>query len=122
MRALVVADSPTMRRIVSNTLGRMGHRDIVEAANGHDGLERLTEGSVDLVITDWSVTGMSGVEFVRSLRGMERGSRLPVLMLTSNVTQDDILVALRAGVDEYVVKPFTPETLTDKIDAVLAQG
>lgn len=121
MRVLVVAASSTMRRIVSNTLGKMGHADILEATSGSDGLERVTDGSVDLVITDWSLPGMSGIEFVRLLRTVESGTRLPVLMITGNVTQDNILAAVRAGVDEYVVKPFSLQTLKDKIDAVLAK-
>jgi two-component system chemotaxis response regulator CheY len=121
MRFLVVDDSSTMRRIIINTLHKLGHQDIVEASNGREGIDRVTEGAVDLVITDWNMPEMNGIEFIRSLRTMAQGSKLPVLMVTTNAAQDDIVEALRAGVNNYVVKPFTPDTIKEKIDAVLAR-
>ncbi len=120
MRFLVVDDSSTMRRIIINTLNKLGHTDIVEAGNGREGLERLEESPVDLVITDWNMPEMNGIEFIRSLRASERSSKLPVLMVSTNAAQDDIVEALRAGVTSYVVKPFTQDTIREKIDAVLA--
>lgn len=120
MRFLVVDDSSTMRRIIINTLNKLGHQDIVEAANGREGIDRLTDGPVDLVITDWNMPEMNGIEFIRSLRASEGTRQLPVLMVTTNAAQDDIVEALRAGVNNYVVKPFTPDTIREKIDAVLA--
>jgi two-component system, chemotaxis family, chemotaxis protein CheY len=119
MRFLVVDDSSTMRRIIINTLSKLGHQDVLEAANGREGIERLASADVDLVITDWNMPEMSGIDFVRALRGMERASTLPVLMVTTNAAKDDIVEALRAGVNNYVVKPFTPDTIKEKIDAVL---
>lgn len=121
MRFLVVDDSPTMRRIIINTLNKLGYQDIVQASNGREGIERLADGPVDVVITDWNMPEMSGVEFVRALRTLEATRGLPVLMVTTNATQEDIVEALRAGVNNYVVKPFTPDTMKDKIDAVLAR-
>lgn len=120
MRFLVVDDSSTMRRIIINTLNKLGHTDVVEAGNGREGLERLGDSKVDLVITDWNMPEMNGIEFVRALRMIVPSSRLPVLMVTTNAAQDDIVEALRAGVDNYVVKPFTSDTIREKIDAVLA--
>lgn len=120
MRFLVVDDSSTMRRIIVNTLSKLGHRDVVEASNGREGMERVGSGQVDVVITDWNMPEMNGIEFVRSLRLSERTAKLPVLMVTTNAAQDDIVEALRAGVTNYVVKPFTTDTIKEKIEAVLA--
>jgi len=120
MRFLVVDDSSTMRRIIINTLNKLGHQDVVEASNGREGIERLVDGLVDLVITDWNMPEMNGIEFVRSLRASEGTRTLPVLMVTTNAAKDDIVEALRAGVNNYVVKPFTSDTIKEKIDVVLA--
>ncbi|WP_255664930.1 response regulator [Luteitalea sp. TBR-22] len=120
MRFLVVDDSSTMRRIIINTLNKIGYTDIVEAGNGREGIDRVSEGPVDLVITDWNMPEMNGIEFIRALRTMDGKDKLPVLMVTTNAAKDDIVEALRAGVNNYVVKPFTPETIKEKIDAVLA--
>ena len=121
MRFLVVDDSSTMRRIIINTLHKLGHRDVVEAANGREGIDRVTEGPVDLIITDWNMPEMNGIEFIRSLRAMAGQQQVPVLMVTTNAAKDDIVEALRAGVNNYVVKPFTPDTIREKIDAVMAR-
>lgn len=121
MRFLVVDDSSTMRRIIINTLNKLGHQDIVEAGNGREGLDRLAENPVDCVITDWNMPEMNGIEFIRSLRAMDGAEKLPVLMVTTNAAKDDIVEALRAGVTNYVVKPFTPDTIKEKIDAVMAR-
>lgn len=121
MRFLVVDDSSTMRRIIINTLHKLGYEDIVEAGNGREGMDRVADGQVDLVITDWNMPEMNGIEFVRSLRAADGTQHLPVLMVTTNAAKDDIVEALRAGVTNYVVKPFTPDTIKEKIDAVLAR-
>lgn len=118
MRFLVVDDSATMRRIVVNSLQRVGFTEVVEASDGTEALELLE--AVDFVITDWNMPKMSGAEFTRAVRSREDTRSLPVLMLTARSVRDDILTAMEAGVDSYVVKPFTPQVLRDKIDAVLA--
>lgn len=120
MRFLVVDDSSTMRRIIINTLNKIGYTECAEAANGREGVERMAGGAVDVVITDWNMPEMSGIEFVRALRANAATRAVPVLMVTTNAAKDDIVEALRAGVNNYVVKPFTPETMKEKIDAVLA--
>ena len=120
MRFLVVDDSTTMRRIIINTLNKLGYTDCVEAGNGREGIERVIEGPVDLIITDWNMPEMSGIDFIRTLRTMDGKQHLPVLMVTTNAAKDDIVDALRAGVNNYVVKPFTPDTIREKIDAVMA--
>jgi two-component system chemotaxis response regulator CheY len=120
MHVLVVDDSSTMRRIIINTLNKIGDHVYSEAGNGQEGLDVLAAGPVDLVITDWNMPVMSGVEFVRALRANGATSRLPVLMVTTNAAEEDIVEALKAGVSNYVVKPFTPDTIKEKIQAALA--
>lgn len=121
MRILVVDDSTTMRRILVNTLNKLGYADVVDGSNGREGLERMAAAPVDLVITDWNMPEMSGIEFIRSIRGHDKFKSIPVLMVTTNAAKDDIVEALKAGVNNYVVKPFTPEVIKEKIEAVLGK-
>jgi two-component system chemotaxis response regulator CheY len=121
MRFLVVDDSSTMRRIIVNTLGRIGYPDCLEAGNGREGLEKLAGGAVDVVITDWNMPEMNGLDFVRAIRASAATRTLPVLMVTTNAAQDDIVEALKAGVTNYVVKPFTPDVIKEKIQAVVGR-
>jgi two-component system chemotaxis response regulator CheY len=109
-----------MRRIIINTLNKLGHTEVVEASNGREGLERLAVSPVDLIITDWNMPEMTGIEFIRAFRANDQLPQVPVLMVTTNAAKDDIVEALRAGVTNYVVKPFTPDTMKEKIESVLA--
>lgn len=120
MKFLVVDDSATMRRIVVNSLQRIGYSDIVEAADGSQGLEAL-DGSIDFVITDWNMPVMGGLDMVRSIRAQPDRSGLPILMVTTRSVREDIVQAAQAGVNNYVVKPFTPQVLKEKIDQVLTK-
>ena len=119
MRFLIVDDSSTMRRIIINTLNKLGYKECHEASNGREGVETLAATPVDMVITDWNMPEMSGIEFVRALRANDATKQLPVLMVTTNAAEDDIVEALKAGVNNYVVKPFTPDTIKEKIQAAL---
>lgn len=119
MKILVVDDSATMRRILVNSLHRLGYTSIVEAEDGKDALERY-DTSVQIVITDWVMPNMSGPDLARALRAREDGREVPILMVTSRGTRDDIVTALEAGVSNYVVKPFTPQTLKEKIEQLSA--
>jgi two-component system chemotaxis response regulator CheY len=119
MRFLVVDDSSAMRRILINTLTRLGHTDIVEAADGHEGIQKLSEGSIDLVVTDWIMPEMDGIQFVRAIRDADAIKHVPVLMVTTHATRDHILEAMTVGVNAYIVKPFTLETFQQKIDSML---
>jgi two-component system chemotaxis response regulator CheY len=121
MRFLIVDDSSTMRRIIINTLAKLGYQDVVEASNGREGVDRVAAGDVQFVITDWNMPEMSGIDFVRTLRSLDGHAHTPVLMVTTNAAKDDIVEALRAGVNNYVVKPFTPDTIKEKITAILAR-
>jgi two-component system chemotaxis response regulator CheY len=118
MKFLVVDDSATMRRIVVNSLQRIGFTDTVEAADGQEALARF-DGSISFVITDWNMPNMSGTDFTRALRSRPDGVNVPVLMVTARSVKEDILTAMEAGVNNYIVKPFTPQVLKEKIDALL---
>ncbi|MEO7996730.1 MAG: response regulator [Gemmatimonadaceae bacterium] len=118
MKFLVVDDSATMRRIVVNSLQRIGFNDTVEAADGVEALAKY-DGSINFVITDWNMPNMSGTEFTKALRLRADGKTVPVLMVTARSVRDDILVAMEAGVNNYIVKPFTPQVLKEKIDSIL---
>ncbi len=114
MKFLVVDDSPTMRRIVINSLQRFDFSDFVEASDGVEALERFDD-SVDFVITDWNMPNMNGIEFTRALRS-HVSRPVPILMVTTRNVREDILAAVQAGISNYIVKPFTPQVLKDKID------
>ena len=117
-KVLVVDDSPTMRRIVANTLKRIGYPDTEEAENGIDALTKLGEDVFDLIVTDWNMPGMTGLEFVKSLRANDDNKNMPVLMVTTRSAEEDVKEALQAGANSYIVKPFTPQVLKEKIDSI----
>lgn len=120
IRILAVDDSPTMRRIIINTLKRAGYANVIEAVDGKDALAKMKVETVNFVITDWNMPEMDGLTLVKTLRGMEEYRALPILMVTTRSVKDDILEAMKAGVNNYIVKPFTPEILKEKIEAILA--
>ncbi|MEQ8329997.1 MAG: response regulator [Longimicrobiales bacterium] len=121
MKFLVVDDSATMRRIVVNSLKRIGYEEFVEAGDGGEALDVL-DASVDFVITDWNMPHMGGLDFVRAVRAQAATKTLPILMVTTRSVREDIVQAAQAGVNNYVVKPFTPQVLKEKIDQVLGAG
>ena len=121
MRVLIVDDSPTMRRIIANTLKKLGYDDVVEAGDGTEGLDCIAQGQPDLILTDWSMPYMDGCEFVRTLRTRAGMETIPVLMVTTHAERTHVMQALQAGVNDYLVKPFTPDTLKEKIDALLGK-
>ena len=118
MKFLVVDDSATMRRIVINSLQRIGYTETVEAADGQEALAKF-DSTVTFVITDWNMPNMTGTEFTKVLRSRPDGATVPVLMVTARSVKEDILTAMEAGVNNYIVKPFTPQVLKEKIDALL---
>ncbi|MBD3402662.1 response regulator [candidate division GN15 bacterium] len=109
-----------MRRIIINTLKRAGYSDVIEANDGKDALAKMKVETVNFVITDWNMPEMDGLTFVTTLRSMDEYKNLPVLMVTTRSVKDDILEAMKAGVNNYIVKPFTPDTLKEKIESILA--
>jgi two-component system chemotaxis response regulator CheY len=119
MKFLVVDDSITMRRIIINALQRIGYNDVVEATDGTEALERLDQ-SIGFIITDWNMPSMSGVEFARAVRGTLVGASLPMLMVTTRAAREDIIAAIDAGVNNYILKPFTPSVLKEKIERLMS--
>jgi two-component system chemotaxis response regulator CheY len=121
MRFLIIDDSVTMRRIIANILARLGYPEVVHAANGREALDRLAAETVDVVITDWYMPEMNGLDFVKTLRNTPATSHIPIVIVTANAASDDIQHALELGVKGYILKPFTVETMKDKIDALIGQ-
>lgn len=119
MKFLVVDDSPTMRRIVINALKQFGWTETVEAGDGIEAVEQLKVDRFDFIITDWNMPIMSGLELTQHIRTNDSLKSLPILMVTTRGQKSDIIAALQARVNNYVVKPFTPQILKEKIDAIL---
>jgi two-component system chemotaxis response regulator CheY len=119
MKFLVVDDSATMRRILVNSLQRIGFAECVEAEDGRDALEKFDAG-ISFVITDWNMPTMSGLAFTRALRALPSGKSVPILMVTSRGDRNDIARAVDAGVNHYLVKPFTPQVLKEKIEQLVS--
>jgi len=103
-----------MRRIVINALKNFGIDEIVEAEDGQDGLAKLHTEKIDFVITDWNMPNMTGLELTKNIRNDDTLKHLPILMVTTEVLKEDIIEALKAKVNNYVVKPFTPQVLRKK--------
>ncbi|HKK21155.1 MAG TPA: response regulator [candidate division Zixibacteria bacterium] len=119
LKILAVDDSPTMRRIIINTLKRAGFNDVVEASDGKDALAKLKVEQINFIITDWNMPEMDGLALVTTLRSSDEYKNMPILMVTTRSVKDDILEAMKAGVNNYIVKPFTPDTLKQKIEQIL---
>jgi len=121
LKFLVVDDSVTMRRIVNNSLKTLGYTDVVEAGDGKDALSKLAaDPSINFVITDWNMPVMSGLELSQAIRSDAKMGNMPILMVTTRGVKEDIVQALQAKVNNYVVKPFTPQVLKEKLGQVLA--
>ncbi len=115
LKVLFVDDSPTMRRIMSNSLQKIGFTDLMEAENGVDALKKLEDNKVDLILADWNMPEMNGEQLVRELKSTDEYKDIPVLMVTTRGTKEDVVTAVKMGVNGYVVKPFTPDVLKNKI-------
>ncbi|MCH7527967.1 MAG: response regulator [Candidatus Marinimicrobia bacterium] len=116
---LFVEDSPTMRRIIANSLKRLGYTDIIEAENGVDALDKIEGKTIDLLVTDWNMPEMNGADLVKNIRAMPEYETLPIVMITTRGMKDDVMKAMKLGVNGYVIKPFTPEVLRTKLEAIL---
>ncbi len=121
MRILVVDDFSTMRRIIKNLLRELGYSNIVEADDGATALPILKGGGIDFLVTDWNMPNMPGIDLLEAVRGDPELESLPVLMVTAEAKRNQIIEAGQAGIDGYIVKPFTAETLQKKIDRVFAR-
>ncbi len=118
MHILLVDDFSTMRRIIKNLLKDIGFINIDEAENGQAAFAKLKAGKFDFVISDWNMPVMTGIEFLRAVRGDADLKETPFLMVTAEAKQENVVEALQAGVNNYVVKPFTSATLKEKIDKI----
>ena len=120
MRILVVDDMSTMRRIVKNIFRELGFSHVEEAENGKAALEKLKAGKFDLVVSDWNMPVMPGIELLRNIRADAELKHIPVLMVTAEAKQENLVEAIKAGVSNYIVKPFTAETIKEKLDKIFA--
>jgi two-component system chemotaxis response regulator CheY len=118
MRILVVDDFSVMRRILKSYLRNLGFSDIQESENGKDALNRLQSGGFDLIITDWNMPVMTGLELLKEVRATEKLAHIPVLMVTAESKREQIIAAAQAGVNGYVIKPFNELTLRDKLNKI----
>jgi len=119
-KILFVEDSPTMRRIIANSLKKLGINDVAEAENGVDALEKIQKAQFDLILTDWNMPEMNGQELVEHIRKMDAYKNVPILMITTRGMEDDVMTAIKTGVNGYMVKPFTPELLKKKMIEIFA--
>jgi two-component system chemotaxis response regulator CheY len=120
MKFLVVDDYSTMRRIIKNLLHELGYANVTEADDGATALPMLKAGGYDFLITDWNMPGMAGLDLLKAVRADDALKKMPVLMLTAEAKREQIVEAAQAGVNGYVIKPFTAATLKEKIDKILA--
>jgi two-component system chemotaxis response regulator CheY len=118
MKILVVDDFSTMRRIIKNLLKDLGFTNVQEADDGNTALPMLQQGDFDFVVTDWNMPGMQGIDLLRAVRADDSLKHLPVLMVTAEAKKEQIVAAAQAGVNGYVVKPFTAATLKEKLEKI----
>jgi len=118
MSILVVDDFATMRRIVKNILKQLGYENIQEADDGASALEVLKREKIQFIISDWNMPQMSGIELLKTVRATEEWKDLPFLMVTAEGQKENVIEAVKNRVNNYIVKPFTPETLMEKINKI----
>lgn len=118
MKILIVDDFSTMRRIIKNLLRDLGFTNTEEADDGITALPMLENGHFDFLVTDWNMPGMSGIDLLRKVRASDKLKGMPVLMVTAEAKRDQIIEAAQAGVNGYVVKPFTAQVLKEKIEKI----
>ncbi len=120
MKVLVVDDFATMRRIVKGVLKQLGFNNIVEAEDGSAALESLKKEKVGLIVSDWNMPKMTGLDLLKAVRGDEDLKQTPFIMVTAEGQKENVIEAVKAGVSNYIVKPFTPETFSEKLEKVFA--
>ena len=119
MKILVVDDSVTMRKIVINSLAKLGYPDTVEAGNGKEGLALMYSEKIDMIITDWNMPELNGHDLIKAVREDQAFKELPILMITTRSMKEDIIQALKIGATNYIVKPFEPKVLEKKMNEIL---
>ena len=118
IRILIVDDFSTMRRIVKNLLNDLGFTNTAEADDGTTALVELQKAKFDLVVTDWNMPGMPGIDLLKAIRADESLAKIPVLMVTAEAKREQIIEAAQAGVNGYIIKPFTAQTLEEKLGKI----
>ncbi len=118
IKILIVDDFATMRKIIKNILIQLGFKEILEADDGTTALEILKKQKVDLIISDWNMPKMNGLELLKAIRRDENLKNIRFIMVTAEAQKDNVIEAIKCGVNQYVVKPFTPETLKEKLEKV----
>ena len=121
MKVLIVDDYNTMLRIIRNLLNQIGFKDIEEAADGTQALEKFRSGDYGLIISDWNMEPMSGYDFLKEVRAGSHNPKIPFIMITAESKTENVIKAKQAGVSNYIVKPFNAETLKGKIQSVLVE-
>ena len=119
IKVLVVDDFATMRRIIKNVLKQIGFTKILEADDGTSALEVLKENKVDLIISDWNMPQMTGLDLLKAVRGEKSTKNIPFLMVTAEAQKDNVIQAVQAGVSNYLVKPFTADSIKTKLAQIL---
>jgi two-component system chemotaxis response regulator CheY len=114
-KILFVEDSPTISRIIHDLLSKIGYKKIVHAENGIDALKKIKNNDFDLIITDWNMPGMDGIELVSNLRSSDAYKSIPIIMASTNKTESDIKKAFDSGINDYIIKPFSNQKLAEKI-------
>lgn len=119
VKILIVDDFATMRKILKNLLFQMGFKNVIEADDGTTALEVLAKEKVDLIISDWNMPKMTGIELLKAVRNDENLKSVKFIMVTAESQKENVIEAIKLGVNQYVVKPFTPEVLREKLEKVL---
>ena len=118
MKVLIVDDFATMRRIVRNVLKQIGFTNMVEADNGKTALKALKKEKIELILCDWNMPEMPGIDLLKAIKSDGELKDIPFVMVTAEAQKDNIIEAVKAGVSSYIVKPFTAETVTEKLNAI----
>ena len=118
MKVLIVDDFATMRRIVRNVLKQIGFTNMIEADNGKAALKVLKKENIDLILCDWNMPEMPGIDLLKAIRSDDELKKIPFVMVTAEAQKDNIIEAVKAGVNSYIVKPFTPETVNEKLNII----
>ncbi len=118
IKILVVDDFATMRKIVKNVLQQLGYTNIEEAENGEEALKKLKADKFDFVVSDWNMPVMDGLTMLKKIRSDENLKHIPVIMVTAEAEKSKVIEAIKAGVNNYIVKPFTAETMKQKMDQI----
>lgn len=119
MKILIVDDFATMRKVIRNLLRQIGYQNVIEAEDGVDALKELRSQRIEFIISDWNMPNMSGIELLRAVRADSELRDLPFLMVTAESLKENVVEAVKAGVSNYIVKPFTAEVLSEKIKKII---